>query len=242
MPGPYSVHEINFPTGWTLLSVTCAGCNADGQGTISLQAGQTVHCFFNNQGPTPPSGCQVNCGGTGTTLQPGLTLTKGVSLNQAGPFAESLTTTAGTTVWYQVVVTNPGDGGIGGLSITDTLGWPASCLAIPSPFAAKATYTCTYSRSALEGTTVNTATATGAGLTASDSATVTVTGGVQAVTATPKPVTKPTLPPTDSLGGLATTAPGMNPTSVLLALSGLALVLWILAPVPARVRRRDRRG
>ena len=51
LAGSYNVEEINIPTGWTLTGVTGTGCNVDGKVSISLQAGQTVHCIFTNTLP-----------------------------------------------------------------------------------------------------------------------------------------------------------------------------------------------
>jgi hypothetical protein len=47
VPGTYSVGEVNIPTGWDLTSSSCS----DGSPVtaISLQAGETVTCTFNNR-------------------------------------------------------------------------------------------------------------------------------------------------------------------------------------------------
>ena len=47
-PGTYSVAEVNIPTGWDLTSSSCS----DGStvASISLQAGETVTCTFNDRG------------------------------------------------------------------------------------------------------------------------------------------------------------------------------------------------
>ncbi len=71
--------------------------------------------------------------------------------------------------------------------------------------------------------------------------TVTVTnfrGQVAAATATPTV----TLPPTDTITGENGGSPGVNLGLILLILAGITTVLGVLAPVPARIRRRDRRG
>ncbi len=49
-PGTYSVSE-NVPAGWDLTSSPCESSNGDTEtiGSISLQAGETVTCVFNNQ-------------------------------------------------------------------------------------------------------------------------------------------------------------------------------------------------
>ena len=51
-----------------------------------------------------------------------LQVSKGVSLNSNGPFVDSVTTTVGTTVYYQVIVTNTGDVPLTGVTLTDSLG------------------------------------------------------------------------------------------------------------------------
>jgi uncharacterized repeat protein (TIGR01451 family) len=107
------------------------------------------------------------------SLSPSLSITKGVSLNQAGPFAASLTTVEGTTIWYQIVVTNTGTADLTGFTLTDSLGLPATCPAVPATLFVGQTYTCVYSRQAAAGTTTNTATADSSKTPpASDSATV----------------------------------------------------------------------
>ncbi len=55
-PGTYSVGEINLPAHWTLASSSCS--DGSDVGNISLQAGETVTCTFNNTytPPPPPAG------------------------------------------------------------------------------------------------------------------------------------------------------------------------------------------
>jgi hypothetical protein len=61
---------------------------------------------------------------------------------------------------------------------------------------------------------------------------------VEAVTGTPKP----TLPPTSTLDGQGPSNPGGNLGLILLSLFGLIAVLGFTTPLPARIRRRNRRG
>jgi hypothetical protein len=63
------------------------------------------------------------------------------------------------------------------------------------------------------------------------------TGAIAAATATPKV----TLPPTDAIDGETSSSPGVNLGLIMLVLAGIMAVLGVLAPVPARARRRDRR-
>ena len=122
-----------------------------------------------------------------------LLLTKGVASTQAGPFGASLTAAAGSTVWYRLVLTNNGTNGFAAVTLADTAAGgtlPASCPAVPAPFAAGASYTCTYSAIVAAGTTVNTATATASGLVTAATATVT---GTTTVPPTPTPSPTPTL-------------------------------------------------
>ncbi len=112
----------------------------------------------------------------------------------------------------------------------------------------KLTYTATVSAAAPAGTYMNNATIANcpAGSTCSASSTVTVavpqtptpTGAVKAVTATPRV----TLPPTDSTDGQNGSGPGVNLGLILLVLAGISGMLGLMVPVPARIRRRDRRG
>ena len=53
---------------------------------------------------------------------PALQVRKGVSLNPNGPFLDSVTTTVGTTVYYQIIVTNTGDVMLTGVTLTELAG------------------------------------------------------------------------------------------------------------------------
>src|SRR5207247_39635 len=87
-----------------------------------------------------------------------LGITKGVSLSAGGPFTASVTTTAGTTVFYRIVVTNTGNVALTGVTLTDSLSALAGCT-IPTTLAVGASFTCNYTGTAVVGTTTNTATA-----------------------------------------------------------------------------------
>jgi hypothetical protein len=94
----------------------------------------------------------------GTTQQapdPEFSLTKGVAAAQAGPFTSGLAAPTGSTIWYQLVLTNRDPNGFVGLTLVDSAAggtFPAACPAIPSPFLAGSTYTCTYSATVGTGT------------------------------------------------------------------------------------------
>lgn len=95
------------------------------------------------------------------TPQPALSITKGVSLSAAGPFVASLTgLLTGTTVHYQITVTNTGNVDLTSVQLADdhynlvSLG-----CTIPTSLAVGASFTCSYSATAVLGTTTNTATA-----------------------------------------------------------------------------------
>jgi len=92
---------------------------------------------------------------------PGLAITKGVSLSAAGPFVASLTgLLTGTTVHYQITVANTGNVALTSVQLADdhyalvSLG-----CTIPTSLAVGASFTCSYSATAPDGTTKNTATA-----------------------------------------------------------------------------------
>src|SRR5207247_596910 len=89
---------------------------------------------------------------------PALAITKGVSLSAGGPFTASVTTTAGTTVFYRIVVTNTGNVALTGVTLTDSLSALAGCT-IPTTLAVGASFACDYTGTAVMGTTTNTATA-----------------------------------------------------------------------------------
>ena len=164
---------------------------------------------------------------------------------------------AGTTVFYQIVVTNSGNVTLTGVTLTDSLGLPASCV-VPATLAPGASFTCVYSR-VINSTTTNTATADadqvdpgqaqatvtvpGVPPTATPTATPTSTveatataspsGTVLSVTSPPKPIV--TLPPTDTLPGY-----GQSGANLALVLGGLAL-LMAAGFLAVAQKRRDRR-
>ncbi|HYM84520.1 MAG TPA: hypothetical protein VEY67_10250, partial [Candidatus Dormibacteraeota bacterium] len=95
------------------------------------------------------------------TPQPSLGITKGVSLSASGPFVPSLTgLLTGTTVYYQIVVTNTGNVALSSVQLSDSkYGLASLGCTIPSSLAVGASFTCAYHVAAPEGTTPNTATA-----------------------------------------------------------------------------------
>ena len=158
-----------------------------------------------------------------------LLLTKGVASTQAGPFGASLTAAAGSTVWYRLVLTNNGTNGFAAVTLADTAAGgtlPASCPAVPAPFSAGASYTCTYSAIVAAGTTVNTATATASGLVTAATATVTAT---TTVPPTPTPSPTPTL--SDAIAaGVNRGTLGFGTSSVVLDRPGYVTYLVRLEP------------
>ncbi len=108
------------------------------------------------------------------TQSPGLSVTKGVGLAADGDFSSSLTTSVGTTVYYEIVLSNTGNVTLTGVTLADSLYALADLgCAVPSTLAVGGSYTCTYSVAAKAGSTENTATADSAQTDPSaDSATV----------------------------------------------------------------------
>ncbi|MDR3662809.1 MAG: VWA domain-containing protein, partial [Mycobacterium sp.] len=105
---------------------------------------------------------------------PSFTITKGVSLTQ-GSYGPSVTTTDGTQVYYEIVVTNTGNVALDGVTLVDDHTTLSEVCTIPTTLAIGASFPCDYSSTAADGTTVNTATASAAGLD-SQSASASVTG------------------------------------------------------------------
>jgi uncharacterized repeat protein (TIGR01451 family) len=54
----------------------------------------------------------------------------------------------GDAILYEVTVTNSGFGSLTGVTMVDSLGWPASCAARPTTLTEGQSYTCTYTRTA----------------------------------------------------------------------------------------------
>ncbi len=107
---------------------------------------------------------------------PAISVIKSVSTDAGGPFGESVTVVAGTTVYYQIIMTNTGNIPLTGSTLIDNqFDINALCGApTPDPLPVGESFTCQYSGIASEGTLVNTATAdTDQTESVSDSATVT---------------------------------------------------------------------
>ena len=123
--GAYMVVETTPPSGYTGAAdqtVTLPVDNATGNGSLS---------FVDTLIPPPPRSAPSTAAPLVPT--PGLTVTKFVSLSQSGPFTtHSVTTTVGTTVWYQVTMTNTGQEALSGVTFTDSLGLPTSCPSVPT--------------------------------------------------------------------------------------------------------------
>ena len=218
-----------------------------GPGTLDLAPGSSVHVHFIS--PTTAATCgTVNNSASVTTANDGnpsvgpvpivvncasgALITQGVSLDPNGPFAPSLTTTPGTTYYNQVVVTNTGDVTLTGITLTDSLGLPGSCV-VPGTLAPAATFTCTYSRVAAAGTTVSTTTVD-SDQTGPSSASVTVTA---APAATPTPTPQVTVPPTDTLGASGPTGGDGQGAFFLLGLFLVSSGVIALGPRRRKARR-----
>ena len=90
----------------------------------------------------------------------GITITKGVRSPDLGAYASKITVLAGTTVYFRIVVTNIGSSTATGLTLIDNLTDLAAIrCSIPPTLAPFASFTCTYSAVAADGTRTNTATA-----------------------------------------------------------------------------------
>ena len=173
---------------------------------------------------------------------PGLTVSKGVSLTDGSGYGASVTTTVGTTVYYRIHVSNTGNVGLTGVTLTDSLtNLVAKGCTIPTTLAVGGSFDCKYSATAVVGTTTNTATGDSAETSpVTSSATVTVaavptpspSSSVLAETATPQV----TMPPTDALG--STTVPSNDSWAIiLLAIAGLLASVLVMTPAAKRSRR-----
>jgi uncharacterized repeat protein (TIGR01451 family) len=234
--GTYVVVETTPPSGYT-------GA-ADQTVTLSQTSEVTTLTFVDTLIPPPPPGCTVNCNPP-VILTPGLSVTKFVSLSQSGPFNQhSITTAVGTTVWYQVAMTNNGQEALSGVTFGDSLGLPSSCSSVPTTLSVGASFSCTYSRPATLGTTDNTATGTSSQIgPRSDTATVigtavpvapqTPTGGVAGATGRPHI----TPPPTSALGSVPAQPAGDTWWIVLLGLAALSASLLVFIPKTSSERR-----
>jgi len=87
-----------------------------------------------------------------------LSITKGVSASEAGPFVPSISVATGSTVWYQITVTNVGNRPVADVTVGDTAtsgALPSACPAAPTVLGVGGTYGCTYSATAAAGSTTN---------------------------------------------------------------------------------------
>jgi uncharacterized repeat protein (TIGR01451 family) len=236
--GTYVVTEEIPPTGYTGAApqtVTLPVDNATGNGSLT---------FVDTLIPPPPPVCTVGCNPP-VILTPALTVTKFVSLSQSGPFtSHSVATAVGTTVWYQVTMTNTGQEALSGVTFSDSLGLPSSCSSVPTTLSVGASFSCTYSRPATLGTTGNTATGTSSQIgPRSDTATVigtavpvapqTPTGGVAGATGRPHI----TPPPTSALGSVPAQPAGDTWRIALLGLAALLASLLVFIPKTSPERR-----
>jgi len=209
----------------------------EGNGCDSSSASVTVG-FTPPPPPPAPSMTIAKTNGTTGAVTPGtavsFTLTIGV---------QNATSIANTTIVDQLPAgigsaTAISNGGVYDPT-TNKITW--SSLTVTN--GTQLTYTATVSGTASPGTYVNTATITQGpcALTCSASSTVSVeagqppAGGVAGATATPR-VTPPN---TSTTNDGTTSTPGLNLGLILLVLAGVMAGLGVLAPLPARTRRRD---
>ena len=141
------LNEAGFPVGKTTL------------GNTVLVTGTGSNCTTD----TTAAACSTS---TTVTIpgQSGLSITKGVALNASGPFTSGLSTTVGTTVYYEIVVTNAGNVPLTDVTLVDDHTTLSDVCAIPTTLAVGAAITCYYSSSAVLGLTTNMATAGASGL------------------------------------------------------------------------------
>ena len=170
------LHAAHCPTIPTTLAVgqsyTCiyAGVAAQGQKTNTATASST------QTGSVKTSAVVV-----GRTITRILLITKGVSLDPAGPFIGLVYQTGGKLAYYQITVSNAGNVPLTGITLADSLtDLVARGCVIKTTLAVGASFTCTYSAIVAKGPslTINTATATSVGTPAVQaSATVIGLGG-----------------------------------------------------------------
>ncbi len=124
--------------------------------SIAAPVGTTVNTATADSAQTDPSQAQAT---VNAAAQPGLSITKGVSLTNGSGYGSSVVTNPGTTVYYRVVVTNTGNVPLTGVTLADNVVPGLGGCSVPSSLAVGAFFTCDYSIAAPVGTTVNTATA-----------------------------------------------------------------------------------
>ena len=147
-PGTYKITEDSLPASWQLSGATCSlngGSSTSYTPGSNLVLGATDHevCTFTN-----------------AYVAPGLAITKGVSLTNGSGYGPSLTTTVGTTVYYRIHVSNTGNVGLTGVTLTDNLfDLVGKGCSIPTTLDVGDSFNCDYSDTAKVGSTTNTATA-----------------------------------------------------------------------------------
>ncbi len=148
------ITETQAPDGYDL--------PADPSVTLKATAGGVHHTFVDPKAFVPA---------------PGLSVSKGVSLDAAGPFTASLTATIGQTVYYRITITNTGNVPLTGVTLADTIFQDAvDACDVPDTLAVGKDFVCNYTSTAVVGTTENTATGDSEE-TGPDSDTATVTVG-----------------------------------------------------------------
>ena len=176
VPDTTGVCTSSGPNGATITLLAAGSCTvqADQPGNESFDAAPPVSRTFTVTPavvvPPPPVLPPP-------VVQPTLiSVAKRVATAADGPFADAVTVPVGSTVWYRITVANGASQSLVGLVVSDSVassGLPATCPALPSPFPAGGSYTCTYSHAVGAGVATNTVTATFGATTVTAAATVT---------------------------------------------------------------------
>ena len=176
VPDTTGVCTSSGPNGATITLLAAGSCTvqADQPGNESFDAAPPVSRTFTVTPavvvPPPPVLPPP-------VVQPTLiSVAKQVATAADGPFADAVTVPVGSTVWYRITVANGASQSLVGLVVSDSVassGLPATCPALPSPFPAGGSYTCTYSHAVGASVATNTVTATFGATTVTAAATVT---------------------------------------------------------------------
>ncbi len=123
----YGIYDIAIPSagrirdpGQTLPTsgiVAGFGLFLDGDiaGTIRIDNYTILGFWYNLSGPCAPP------------ANPALKVTKGASLSPSGPFEPFLSVIQGSTVYYQIIVSNVGDVDLQNVSLNDSVSGPFPC-------------------------------------------------------------------------------------------------------------------
>ncbi len=142
--------------GCTIPTTLAAGADFTCDYSGAAVVGTTTNTATADSNETPSAAASAT---VTVDAAPGIQVTKGVSLTNGSGYGPSVTTTAGTTVYYRVHVSNTGNVALTGVTLSDSLAPDLGGCTIPTTLAAGADFTCDYSGAAVVGTTTNTATA-----------------------------------------------------------------------------------